>query len=183
MLKIKLGQRKYVVGERLEDPWLPRVFSGWDPAMEEGDVYDAARGWWRLAERAEKEKYALVVANGPDGLLARMAIEIKEWKTMGDRRAFAGEILRPGNAFHDAYVGKEDPARSSSRFPVLYVSTPFDWPAACRCGCGEAPVNGEWAQGHELRGLRDVIVRDFPAADFPAAVSVFLNWYESEDDD
>src|SRR6266516_2178974 len=122
MLRIKLGQRTYVGDKQANHPFLPRQHAGWDPSMTDREVYDAARGWWRLNQRAEQEKYAIVVAGGR----CRLAIEIKEWRKEGDRRAFAGRILQPGNPVHDKFVGSPDPAESTSRFPVLYLADEVD---------------------------------------------------------
>lgn len=94
MLRIKLSPRFYVGDEQGSNFFAPRQHAGWDPTMTEKEVYDAARVWWRLSERAEQEKYAIVVADG----LCRMAIEIKRWETSGDRRGFEGRILKPGTA-------------------------------------------------------------------------------------
>ncbi len=63
------------------------------PTMTDREVYNAARGWWRLNQRAEQQKYAIVVAGGR----CRIAIEINEWSKEGDRRAFDGRILPPGD--------------------------------------------------------------------------------------
>jgi hypothetical protein len=148
MLRIKLGNRRYVGDE--SNPFLPRQHAGWDPTMTEKEVYDAARGWWRLNQRAEQEKYALVVADGQ----GRMVIEINDWAQEGDRRAFAGQILKPGQPVHDKFVGKPDPATSTSRFPVLYLPDEVDR-GVCRCGCGNAVERGEWVQGHDQRAIHD----------------------------
>jgi hypothetical protein len=39
------------------------------------------------------------------------------------------------------FVGKPDPARSASRFPVLHLPNPLDG-GICRCGCGETVARG-----------------------------------------
>jgi hypothetical protein len=168
MLRIKLGNRRYVGEEG--NKFLPRQHAGWDPTMTETQVYDAARGWWRLNQRAEQEKYALVVAGGNEGV---MAIEINEWEREGDRRAFAGQILQPGHPVYDKFVGKPDPANSTSRFPVLYLSDEVDH-GTCRCGCGKAVERGEWVQGHDQRAIHDRI-----RSDFGGSVSRFIDWYDA----
>jgi hypothetical protein len=169
MLRIKLGQRMYVGDEQADDTFLPRQHAGWDPTMTPQEVYDAARGWWRLNQRAESEKYAVVVAGGT----CIMAIAIKVWKLDGDRRAFTGDILGPGNPVHDKFVGGGDPAESTSRFPVLYLSDPVD-EATCRCGCGGSVTRGEWLAGHDQRAIHARIREDFGGS-----VSRFIDWYDA----
>lgn len=167
MLRIKLGNRRYVGGE--DHPFLPRRHAGWDPAMTEQETYDAVRGWWRLNQRAEQEKYALAVAADQ----CRMAIEITHWYPEGDRRAFAGTILGPGHPVHDKFVGGPDPAHSTSRNPVFYLADALDH-GTCRCGCGTAVERGEWSQGHDQRAIHDRI-----RADFGGSVSRFVDWYDA----
>jgi hypothetical protein len=137
--------------------------------MTDGEVYDAARGWWRLNARAEQERYAIVLA----GDQVRMVIKIAEWRTVGDRRAFAGEMLRPGHAVYDKFVGRPDPAESSSRFPVLYLADPVD-AGVCRCGCSEPVTRGDWVQGHDQRAIHNRI-----RADFGGSVRRFIDWYDA----
>jgi len=170
LLRIKLGARTYVGDEQAGHPFLPRRHAGWDPTMTDGEVYDAARGWWRLNARAEQERHALVLAGGQ----VRMAIAIREWATEGDRRAFAGDILAPGDPVHDKFVGKPDPATSTSRFPVLYLPDPLD-EATCRCGCGTTVARGDWVQGHDQRAIHQRIREDFGGS-----VSRFIDWYDSQ---
>ncbi|BCY10940.1 hypothetical protein L3i22_060280 [Actinoplanes sp. L3-i22] len=169
MLRIKLSDRRYVGDTEATDPFLPRRHAGWDPTMTDGEVYDAARGWWRVNARAEQERYALVLAGGQ----IRMAIAIKQWATDSDRRAFGGDILRPGHPVHDKFVGGGDPTASTSRFPVLYWADPLD-EATCRCGCGETVTRGDWSQGHDQRAIHDRI-----RADFGGSVSRFIDWYDA----
>lgn len=169
MLRIKLGPRTYVGDNQADHPFLPRQHAGWDPTMTDQEVYDAARGWWRLNTRAEQERHALVLAGGE----IRMAIAIKEWRTEGDRRAFAGDILGPGDPVYDKFFGGPDPAESTARFPVLYLADQLD-AGVCRCGCGQAVARGEWAPGHDQRAIHDRI-----RSDFGGSVSRFIDWYDA----
>ena len=169
MLRIKVGKITYIGHEQGDHPFLPRQHGGWDPTMTEQQVYDAARGWWRLSRRAEQERYAIVVAQG----VCRMAIEINEWRQQGNRRAFAGRILQPGNPVHDRFVGEPDPAKSTSRNPVHYLTDPVDQ-AICRCGCGETIERGEWVMGHDQRAIHQRI-----RTDFDGSVSRFIDWYDA----
>jgi hypothetical protein len=102
-----------------------------------------------------------------------MAIEINEWRQQGNRRAFAGRILQPGNPVHDRFVGQPDPAESTSRNPVAYLTDPVDQ-AICRCGCGETIGRGEWVMGHDQRAIHQRI-----RADFGGSVSRFIDWYDA----
>src|SRR5438128_5450612 len=64
MRQITLGAARYQPEDR-EDPFLPRTLAGWHETMSDNDVYDAARGWWRLnVARAQRERYSVVVARG-----------------------------------------------------------------------------------------------------------------------
>ncbi|MET7304580.1 hypothetical protein [Embleya sp. NPDC005575] len=171
MIRIRLGRRKYVGnGGEATAPhvFLVRQLTGWDPTMTDQDVYDAARGWWKLSERAERERYAVVVGQG----VVRMVIEVTEWATNEDRRGFAGTVLPPGHPVHDGLVGRDDPVPTTSRNPIAYFRHPSE-AGTCRCGCGEPVPAGDWAQGHDQRALHQ-LVND----DFGGSVSRFLDWYE-----
>ncbi|GAA4991264.1 hypothetical protein GCM10023205_74010 [Yinghuangia aomiensis] len=171
MIRIRLGKRKYVGngGEKTPlHPFLVRQLTGWDPTMTEQDVYDAARGWWKLSERAEREQYAVIVGDG----VVRMVVQIGEWATNGDRRGFAGILLQPGQPIHDALIGSDDPAPTTSRNPVAYFRHELE-AGICRCGCNEPVPSGDWVQGHDQRALHQ-LVND----DFGGSVSRFLDWYE-----
>jgi hypothetical protein len=53
------GARTYVGNTEASHLFLPRRHAGWDPTMTDGEVYDAARGWWRLNARAEQWRCAV----------------------------------------------------------------------------------------------------------------------------
>lgn len=170
MIRIRLGRRTYVGGGRettAPHPFLERELTGWDPTMSDREVYDAARGWWRLSGRALREKYAVVVGEGT----VRMVVEIDEWAENGDRRGFAGSVLAAGHPVHDALVGEPDPVPTGSRNPVAYFRHPAE-AGTCRCGCGDTVAVGEWAQGHDQRALHELLNEDFDGS-----VSRFLDWY------
>jgi hypothetical protein len=169
MLRIKLSARRYVGDVEATDPFLPRQHAGWDPTLTDDQVYEAARGWWRLNQRAEQERHAIVLA----GEKVILAILIDQWETRGDRRAFSGTVLGQGDPVYDKFVGKPDPATSTSRFPVLYLADELDR-ATCRCGCGETVARGEWLQGHDQRAIHQRIREDFNGS-----VSAFIDWYDA----
>ncbi len=171
MIQITLGAYGYQPDQ--SDDFLPRRHSGWHPGMDDSDVLASARGWWVLnLSRAEREKYAVVTAQG----IAIQAIEITEWRTKtganGTRHAFAGKILAPGHPVHGRYVGK--PLPSASRNPIHYVSDPADPAGTCRCGCGQA-TGGTWVTGHDQRAIHERIGRDFGGD-----VAAFIDWYDEQ---
>lgn len=79
MLRIKLGARRYVGDEESTDHFLPREHAGWDPTLTDEEVYEAARGWWRLSSKANSEKYAMIVC----GDTIRLLVAIDEWASRG----------------------------------------------------------------------------------------------------
>ncbi|MFF7249873.1 hypothetical protein ACFZBU_38920 [Embleya sp. NPDC008237] len=171
MIRIRLGKRKYVGdGGETTRPhaFLVRQLTGWDPTMSEHDVYDAARGWWKLSDRAEREQYAAIVGDG----VVRMVVEIDEWATNDERRGFAGTVLQPGHPVRDALVGRDDPVPTTSRNPIAYFRHDLE-AGICRCGCGERVPSGDWVQGHDQRALHQLINDEFGGS-----VSRFLDWYE-----
>jgi hypothetical protein len=112
MLQITLGSPRYQP-EDMESEFLPRTLAGWHERMSESEVYDAARGWWRLnVNRARRERFAVVVAQG----VARQVIEISEWRYAPniDRCAFNGAVLQPGHPVRDRYVGVRMAAASQN---------------------------------------------------------------------
>jgi len=148
MLRIRLGHRRYIGDEELEDPILRRTLVGWDPTMSDDEVALAARGWWRIGERADNERYAAVVGGG----IIREVMTIERWHTAQDgRRAFDGELLPPGHPVRDRLVGQPDPVASAARNPVAYIDDPVDF-QPCACGCG-TPVRSAWAPGHDQGAL------------------------------
>src|SRR5258706_701962 len=171
MLQVTLGAVRYQPSDK-DDPFLPRTLAGWDESMSEEEVYNAARGWWRLnVRRAERERFAVIVARGT----VRQVIEITEWQYAPaiDRYAFGGAVLQPGQVVHDKYIGMNLP--SASQNPVRYfVDQDADGPgSACRCGCGEL-TRGTWVHGHDHRAIHQRI-----GSDFGGDVARFVGWYDS----
>jgi hypothetical protein len=116
VLRITLGHpRQYWPSE---NRFLTRTWAGWDEGLTPEEVYDAGRGWWKLGERALRERYAVLVSRNT----VRQAIEITGWNPEGlidGRRAFEGKVLGPGHPVYDRYVGK--PLVVRSRNPVGYI--------------------------------------------------------------
>ncbi len=169
MLQITLGAYGRAPKDEEDDEFLPREHYGWYPGMSDEDIYTSARGRWVLNRaRAEREKYAVVTADG----IARQVIEINRWRTYHEqgRHAFSGQVLPPGHPVHDRYVGK--PLASASRNPIHYISDPDDPRGLCKCGCGRA-TNGIWVTGHDQRAIHDRIRRDFGGD-----VAAFIDWYD-----
>jgi hypothetical protein len=156
MLRVRLGPRRYIGDEELDDPVLRRSLVGWDPTMGPGETALAARGWWRIGEKADGEKYAAVVGGG----VIRMVLTIERWHTRDDgRRAFDGEILPDDHPVAARLVGREDPLPAMARNPVGYFADPSDL-RACACGCG-TPVRGIWVPGHDQQALHRTIAENW----------------------
>ena len=136
-------------------------------------IYEAGRGWWRLAKDAERERLALIIVDGQ----VRVSVAIESWETREDgRRAFNGTILAVGDPVHDRFVGKPDPSNNKSRNPIRL------WPVKdvrgqyklCACGCGKE-TKKEWVPGHDQKAIHDRIRRDFGGN-----VTEFINWYDGK---
>lgn len=175
MLQITLGTARYQPEDQSSD-FLPRTLAGWHETMTEKEVYDAARGWWRLnAARAQHERYAVVVARG----VVRLVIEINQgdWRYAEniDRWAFSGKVLGQGHAVHDRYIGRTLPAANQN--PIRYFEDPQADSAGypCRCGCGEL-TRSTWVHGHDQRAIHQRIGRDFGGD-----VAQFVDWYDSSE--
>jgi len=119
MLQITLGRMRYQPDDR-DDNFLPRTLAGWDKTMTEIQVYDAARGWWRLnVDRARSERFAVVVPAGR----VRQIIEINpdDWTYAPNiaRWAFSGTVLQAGHPVYERYTGQTLP--SSGQNPIRYL--------------------------------------------------------------
>jgi len=174
MLKIKMGPRKYVGGGKHAEaphPFLKRDWTGFDEAMTDDELLDAARGWWVLSqENARKQRYALVVGDA----LVRLAVKIDGWEANDlGRRAFSGSILAAGHPVHDAWVGRE--VEWTSRNPIGYEDSEFDL-GPCECGCGEQ-TRGSWVPGHDQRAIHTVIRENFAGS-----VLKFIEWCRANPD-
>ena len=142
--------------------------------MTDAQVYDAARGWWRLnLTRAKRERYVVVVAQG----VARQVIEINTWSYAPEieRYAFNGDILQPGHPVHDRYVGRELPSASQNPVHYFHDSSADSAGSPCRCGCGEL-ARGTWIQGHDQRAIHQRIGQDFDGD-----IAKFIDWYDSDE--
>jgi hypothetical protein len=152
------------------DDGLGRSVVGWFPGMPDDQLYQAARGTWKLGSRADRERHALFVSQG----LVRGAVEIKGLSVYGDRRAIEGvgdKLLGPGDPVYDTYVGKPDPTGSRTRNPIRYWSPRTV--NVCGCGCGEA-TEREFLPGHDQRAIHERISRAF------RSVSEFLVWFDGQ---
>ncbi|QGN59042.1 hypothetical protein [Nostocoides sp. HKS02] len=111
----------------------------WTPAMTEGDLYEATRGWWVLGPKARRAKYAVAVHRG----VTRGVWRIEYWRERvpGDRdytaddqparTGFAGspapemthllnrsvKSLRQGSGAVTIYLNCDDPSLPTS--PLL----------------------------------------------------------------
>ncbi|WP_190038508.1 hypothetical protein [Streptomyces fructofermentans] len=163
MIHITLGAMRYVDPEVDQ---LGRDHVGWDANMDDEALFRANRGCWVLGERADREQYALLSAQGT----VRQAIEIDSLLPVsGGRRAMAGRYLSAGHPVYDAYVGKPQPVEPT-RNPVTY----FDSPHAareCGCGCGVPVTLGWFLTGHEQKALHDRVAKI-------GTVHQFIEWFD-----
>lgn len=142
--------------------------AGWRPGLSDEDVYEAARGRWKLGSRADRERYVLFTAMG----IVVLAVEI-ESITDADpdgRRTINGTIQKPGNPVYDKYVGGESPVERSQN-PVQYFESGFDT-TLCACGCGDdAPVGRDFLPGHDQRAIHDRVKK-------VGGVLPFMAWFD-----
>lgn len=98
---------------------LGRTWCGWSDGLKPEDVYEAARGCWKLdTERAGAEKFMLAVHDG----IVRCVIEIDRVvdTTEEGRRAIEGRPVGDGHPFHDRWFGRPAPGPLGQN-PVAYV--------------------------------------------------------------
>lgn len=146
---------------------LGRSLAGWYPGMPPEELYEAGRGCWKLGPRANREQYALFIAQDR----VRGAMEIDGFTNHGPRRAMYGQMLAPGHPLYDQYMGQPDPVPSRTRNPVRYWDP--DQGGQCGCGCG-AQTDREFLPGHDQRAIHDRISRAF------RSVSEFLKWFDQQ---
>ncbi|WP_157601758.1 hypothetical protein [Saccharomonospora halophila] len=82
----------------------------------------AGRSWCLEARptTCREERFALLVG----GELVRAVADISSFAEHDDRVELLGDLLGPGDALHDTYVGDLDPVVRPSRNPVAYVALP-----------------------------------------------------------
>jgi hypothetical protein len=164
MLTIGLGAYQ----ELLPDAHYGRSAAGWRPGLTDEQVYEAARGRWKLGERADRERYALFLAKR----IVVLAVRIDSI-TAADpdgRRTINGTVLKPGDPVYDKYVGGDAPVGKSQN-PVQYIDSPFDR-TLCACGCGgEAPAGRNFIAGHDQKAIHERIAK-------VGGVIPFLDWFD-----
>lgn len=147
--------------QELDEPdELGRTRTGYREGMSDRELYEAARGSWKLGDKADNELFALVAHAG----VVRMAIEIDRLVvTAPDRRALQGSILHSGDAVYDQYVGKPVPVESYG--PVRYFDSPVGT-RGCRCGCGAQLSSSKFVPGHDQIALHQRVKQIGTTADF-----------------
>jgi hypothetical protein len=164
MIHITLGPMRYV---NPKGDQLSRDHVGWDPHMDDEALFRANHGCWVLGERAEREQYALLSAEG----VVRMAIEIDRLRPVdGGRKVMEGRYLVPGDEVYDAYVGRESPVEPT-RNPVTYFDSPHGG-RMCHCGCGETVATGWFVIGHDQRALHARVAKI-------GTVREFIDWFDA----
>ncbi|WP_436778226.1 hypothetical protein [Yinghuangia sp. YIM S09857] len=84
-----------------------REYCGWADGMTDQEIYEAARGCWQLGERADSEKFAVVVHAG----LVRCVFEVDRVETASSGlRALVGRPVAPGHPYHERWYGQPAPS-------------------------------------------------------------------------
>jgi hypothetical protein len=103
MIQINIRSRH----EAKPDDELGRRYCGWSEGLSPDEVYEAARGCWKLSDRANSEKFAVVVHRG----LVRCVIEIDRIEPVSTGlRAIVGRPVAQGHPLHDRWTGEPAPS-------------------------------------------------------------------------
>ena len=160
--------------ETVQDDPLGRRSVGYFPRMTEEEAWDAGRGVWRMsASKAAREKFALIVGEG----LVRAAGQVTGFAVHGDRIELQGHVLEPGHPVRDAYIGKPDPAGTSSQNPVGYCDLPEEQQfilSPCHCGCGQ-DTDRDFLPGHDVRAMQARVRQHFGGSPLK-----FLQWVDAQ---
>jgi len=121
-LLIRLATRWMPQQEELE-PGAFRSGAGWYPGATLTEIYDAARGWWKVSPKAAERRGAEHAVAGVNGV-TRAIFTIDSWVGPRDdgRWAFIGTTLTSGT-LHDAYVGpfgRRVPFMDAAQNPTHY---------------------------------------------------------------
>ncbi|MCD0446359.1 hypothetical protein LO763_22345 [Glycomyces sp. A-F 0318] len=146
---------------------LGRTRTGYREGMGSGELYEVARGSWKLGERAAGEHYALITFDN----LVRQAVEIRRLvATVNGRSAIEGNVLNPGHPVYDEYVNKPSPVPSTQN-PIRYFDSPIGH-KPCGCGCGQLLASGRFAAGHDQTALHQRVKQI-------GTVDEFLDWFDA----
>lgn len=103
MIQINIRSRH----EANPDDELGRGYCGWSDRLTPEEVYEAARGCWKLSDRADSERFAVVVHRG----LVRCVIEIDRIEPVSTgRRAIVGRAVGEGHPVHDRWIDQPAPS-------------------------------------------------------------------------
>jgi hypothetical protein len=103
MIQINIRSRH----QAKSDDELGRAHCGWSEQLTPGEVYEAARGCWKLGHRADSERFAVVVHRG----LVRCVIEIDRIEPVSTgRRAIVGRPVGERHPVHDRWIGQLAPS-------------------------------------------------------------------------
>lgn len=165
MIQITLGKQRAV--DPTGDP-LGRSQVGWSPGLSPQELFDIARGTWKMSQtRAAQERYAVVNGDG----IVRLVFEIDAIvDAPGGRLTFEGRVLEPGHSVHDHYVDKPAP-KGKQQNPVTYFDSPFGG-RECGCGCGQSISSGTFLPGHDQRAIHERIAK-------VGSVKEFLDWFDA----
>lgn len=115
MIQVRIKGRH----EANADDGLGRTWCGWSEDLSPDEIYEAARGCWKLdAERAGSEQVMLAVHDG----IVRAVIRIDRIvdTTEDGRLAVEGSPLGKGHPFYDRWIGQSAPGPLGQN-PVSYV--------------------------------------------------------------
>lgn len=103
MIQINIRSRH----EAKPDDELGREYCGWSDRLTPEEVYEAARGCWKLGDRADSERFAVVVHRG----LVRCVIEIDRIEPVSTGlRAIVGRPVGERHPFRDRWIGQPAPS-------------------------------------------------------------------------
>jgi hypothetical protein len=141
--------------------------------MSEDELFRAATEAWVMnPQRADKERYARIIADGKCVMALRLQGTELVWEapkasSRDNRYRLLGEILHAGDPVYDACVGEDF---KGTRNPIRYCAEPFDL-SPCRCGCDEV-TRSEFLPGHDQRALHQCVAKF-------GSVGKFLDWFDA----
>ncbi|SES42977.1 hypothetical protein [Actinokineospora terrae] len=171
-LRLKLGNYETQSTDSLGRTWV-----GYFPRMTEHEAWAAGRGLWKMsAERAARQRFALIVGEGLVRAVGEIATLSVHGTPTGQRIALEGHVLPEGHPVRDTWLGRPDPVDNGSQNPIAYCELPEEQPfllRPCACGCGE-DTDRDFKPGHDIRAIQ-ARVRDH----FGSSPLTFITWIDT----